>query len=139
MNVDIVQSSGKATDIFRPCFLLLGYTIELILPERSRSGCLKRPKKKDKVALTRAHRPVTEINPLPRSHSSERERTRFAWPPKPREQVLFHSVACFSERAVSVMRDSSNHQIGSFRARMETSLAFSSPDGFKVSWEIAAN
>lgn len=79
VNVDIVESSGKATDIFRPCFFLLGCTIELILPERSRSGCLKR-QKKDIVALTRAHRPVTEINPLPRSHSSERERTRFAWP-----------------------------------------------------------
>lgn len=45
VNVDIVQSSGKATDLFRPCFLLLGYTIELILPERSRSGCLKRQKR----------------------------------------------------------------------------------------------
>lgn len=58
-----------------------------------------------------------------------------------REQVPFHSVTCFFflERAVSMIRDWSNHSIGSFRAKMETSLAFSSPDGFKVSREISPN
>lgn len=80
--------------------------------------------KKDKVVLTLRHG-------VTRRSASEHASVG--------EQVLFHSAACFSERAVSMIRDSSNHQIGSFRARMETSLAFSSPDKFKVSWEIAVN
>lgn len=58
----------RQSNVYRPVFFILGLAIDIILPERSKSGYLNREKRKR--GINSAHRPATEINPRPRSHST---------------------------------------------------------------------